>query len=112
MSSEDIFPDNYTKRHITEIRKSFPEDKNPPTVLHECRFSTVSCDFKTISASELDQHMKEATKDHIDYLLSLHIINELKEKKLITEEEFIAIDNENKKSFKVADNQYFNLISC
>ena len=50
--------------------------------------------------------------NHIDYLLSLHILNELKEKKLITEEEFIAIDNENKKSFKVTDNQYFNLISC
>lgn len=50
--------------------------------------------------------------NQIDYLLSLHILNELKEKKLITEEEFIDIDNENKKSFKVADNQYFNLISC
>ena len=50
--------------------------------------------------------------NQIDYLLSLHILNELKEKNLITEEEFIAIDNENKKSFKVADNQYFNLISC
>ncbi len=50
--------------------------------------------------------------NHIDYLLSLHILNELKEKNLITEEEFIAIDNENKKSFKVADNQYFNLIIC
>ena len=50
--------------------------------------------------------------NQIDYLLSVHILNELKEKNLITEEEFIAIDNENKKSFKVADNQYFNLISC
>lgn len=50
--------------------------------------------------------------NHIDYLLSLHILKELKEKNLITEEEFIAIDSENKKSFKVADNQYFNLIIC
>ena len=50
--------------------------------------------------------------NQIDYLLSVHILNELKEKNLITEEEFIAIDKENKKSFKVADNQYFNLISC
>ena len=50
--------------------------------------------------------------NQIDYLLSLHILNELKEKKLITDEEFIDIDKENKKSFKVADNQYFNLISC
>ena len=50
--------------------------------------------------------------NQIDYLLSVHILNELKEKNLITEDEFIAIDKENKKSFKVADNQYFNLISC
>ena len=50
--------------------------------------------------------------NQIDYLLSVHILTELKEKNLITEDEFIAIDNENKKSFKVADNQYFNLISC
>jgi hypothetical protein len=50
--------------------------------------------------------------NQIDYLLSVHILTELKEKNLITEDEFIAIDKENKKSFKVADNQYFNLISC
>lgn len=59
-----------------------------------------------------ERGMSVMGNNHIDYLLSLHILNELKEKNLITEEEFIAIDNENKKSFKVADNQYFNLISC
>jgi hypothetical protein len=38
---------------------------------------------------------------NINYMLSLHILNILKEKNLITEEEFNAIDNENRKSFKV-----------
>ncbi|KJR48371.1 hypothetical protein UF75_1169 [Desulfosporosinus sp. I2] len=35
----------------------------------------------------------------INYLLSLHILLMLKRKNLITEEEFTAIDKENKKSF-------------
>jgi hypothetical protein len=35
----------------------------------------------------------------INYLMSLQILMMLKQKKLITEQEFIAIDNENKKSF-------------
>ena len=59
-----------------------------------------------------ERGMSVMGNNHIDYLLSVHILTELKEKNLITEDEFIAIDNENKKSFKVADNQYFNLISC
>jgi hypothetical protein len=46
-----------------------------------------------------------------NYLLSIHLLKNLKEQKLISDEEFIAIDNLNKKSFKVAENQYFNLIS-
>ena len=73
LSIEDIFPDNYTKRQITEIRKSFPEELNPPNVIFECRFSTLSCDFKTTSADELDQHMKNETKEHIDLLLSSYL---------------------------------------
>ncbi|WP_348982875.1 SHOCT domain-containing protein [Desulfosporosinus sp. Sb-LF] len=35
----------------------------------------------------------------INYLLSLHILHLLKSKNLITDQEFKAIDKENKKSF-------------
>ena len=35
----------------------------------------------------------------INYLMSLQILKMLKQKKLITDQEFIAIDNKNKKSF-------------
>lgn len=34
-----------------------------------------------------------------NYLLSLHILNDLREKKLITEEEYRAIDAKNQQSF-------------
>ena len=50
-------------------------------------------------------------ENYIEYLLSKHILRGLKDKSLISEKEFDAIDNLNKKSFKVAENQYFNLIS-
>ncbi|WP_431090309.1 SHOCT domain-containing protein [Paenibacillus sp. 8b26] len=36
----------------------------------------------------------------IDYLLSLSLLNQLRSQNVITEEEFIAIDELNKKSFK------------
>lgn len=74
LSLEDIFPDNYTKREIEQIRKSFPEQFEPPAVvLFECRFSTISCDFKTTDPEEMDAHMKEATKEHMDLLLSSYL---------------------------------------
>jgi len=38
-------------------------------------------------------------ENEINYLISLHILLMLKRENLITEEEFTAIDNENKKSF-------------
>lgn len=38
-------------------------------------------------------------KNSVDYMLSLHVLKELKAKYLITEEEFTAIDMMNKKSF-------------
>ncbi|SDL24694.1 SHOCT domain-containing protein [Natronincola ferrireducens] len=47
----------------------------------------------------------------VEYLLSTHILKDLKSRNLITEEEFIAIDIENKKSFQMAKNQGINLIS-
>ena len=50
-------------------------------------------------------------ENYINYLLSVHILEDLKDKKLISEKEFITIDNLNKKSFKVAESQYFNLIN-
>ncbi|MBK5242049.1 hypothetical protein [Clostridium sp.] len=50
-------------------------------------------------------------ENYINYLLGVHILEDLKDKKLISEKEFIAIDSLNKKSFKVAENQYFNLIN-
>lgn len=49
--------------------------------------------------------------NYIDYLLSVHILNNLKETGLINEEELVAIDNENKKCFKLKENQWFNLIN-
>jgi len=42
---------------------------------------------------------------NINYRLSLHILNTLKKKNLITQEEFEAIDLENKKSFKALEYQ-------
>ena len=38
-------------------------------------------------------------ENEINYLMSLHILLMLKRENLITEEEFTAIDNENRKSF-------------
>ena len=38
-------------------------------------------------------------ENEINYLMSLHILLMLKRENLITEEEFMAIDNENRKSF-------------
>lgn len=40
-----------------------------------------------------------------DYNLSVHILVMLKEKNLITEEEFAAIDKENQKSFQAQEYQ-------
>jgi hypothetical protein len=37
---------------------------------------------------------------NVNYLLSVHLLKNLKNQKLISEEEFIAIDNENRKSFR------------
>ncbi len=45
------------------------------------------------------------TENTISYQLSLHILNSLKEANLISEEEFMAIDRENKKSFKAQEYQ-------
>jgi hypothetical protein len=39
----------------------------------------------------------------INYLMSLHILLMLKRNNLITQEEFTAIDNKNKKSFLTLD---------
>jgi hypothetical protein len=38
-------------------------------------------------------------KNSVDYMLSLHVLKELKAKNLISEDEFTAIDLLNKKSF-------------
>lgn len=42
---------------------------------------------------------------NVQYLLSLHMLKGLKEKKLISDEEFDAIDRENRRSFKYQDNK-------
>lgn len=56
------------------MRKSFPEQFDPPNViLFECRFSTISCEFKTQDPEELDKHMEEASKEHLDLLLSNYL---------------------------------------
>lgn len=38
----------------------------------------------------------------IEYLCSIHLLKKLREENIISEEEYIAIDKENRKSFKVA----------
>lgn len=71
---EDIFPDNFTKREIENMRKSFPEQFDPPNVvIFECRFSTIQCEFKTNDHDELEQHMETASKEHLDLLLNNHL---------------------------------------
>lgn len=73
LSLEDIFPDNFTKREIENMRKSFPEQFEPPNPIFECRFSTISCDFKSSDPLEVEEHMKNRYKEHIDLLLSCHL---------------------------------------
>lgn len=73
LSIEDIFPDNYTKREIENIRKSFPEQFEPPNPIFECRFSSLSCDFKSSDPQAVEAHMNEKFKEHIDLLLSSHL---------------------------------------
>lgn len=73
LSIEDIFPDNFTKREIENMRKSFPEQFDPPNPIFECRFSSISCDFKTADPQELETHMEKSNKEHMDLLLSSHI---------------------------------------
>lgn len=71
---EDIFPDNYTKREIEEMRKKFPDQfESVNDILYECHFNIVSCDFKTTDHLELEKHMGEASKEHIDLLLSNYL---------------------------------------
>jgi TNF receptor-associated factor 6 len=55
------------------MRKSFPDQFELPNPIFECRFSTISCDFKSTDPSEVDKHMKESYKEHIDLLLSSHL---------------------------------------
>ena len=76
LSLEDIFPDNYTKREIENMRKSFPEQFEPPNLpnpIFECNFSTITCEFKSEDPQELEKHMIEGYKEHIDLLLSAHL---------------------------------------
>jgi hypothetical protein len=44
-------------------------------------------------------------ENRIHYQMSLHMLKMLRSKNLITEDEFAAIDNENKKSFKALEYQ-------
>lgn len=44
-------------------------------------------------------------KNNVEYLLSVHLLKKLREIKVISDEEFAAIDRENKKSFYKNDNQ-------
>ncbi|CRK88512.1 CLUMA_CG002311, isoform A [Clunio marinus] len=73
LSVDDIFPDNYTKREIENMRRSFPDQFEPPNQIFECRFSTISCDFKSSDPQEVENHMKNEYKEHIDMLLSSHL---------------------------------------
>lgn len=76
---EDIFPDNYTKREIEQLRKSYPEQF--PIVAPEifyCKFAALSCDFKTCSKDEIDKHMEDTNKEHLDLMLRSHLKNQYK----------------------------------
>lgn len=73
LSLEDIFPDNFTKREIENMRKSFPDQFEPPNPIFECRFASVSCDFKSADHLDVEKHMSENYKEHIDLLLSSHL---------------------------------------
>lgn len=55
------------------MRKSFPDQFEPPNPIFECRFSTISCDFKSQDPAEVEKHMMENYKDHIDLLLSSYL---------------------------------------
>lgn len=46
-----------------------------------------------------------SNKPNVEYLLSVHILRNLKERNLISDEEFDAIDRENRRSFKYYDNK-------
>lgn len=74
LSVEDIFPDNYTKREIENMRKSFPDQFEPPNLatnpIFECSFSSIACDFKSEDPQEVERHEEEGYKKHIDLLLS------------------------------------------
>jgi TNF receptor-associated factor 6 len=55
------------------MRKSFPDQFDPPNPIFECRFSTLSCEFKTADPAELDAHLETNFKEHMDLLLSSHL---------------------------------------
>jgi TNF receptor-associated factor 6 len=55
------------------MRKSFPDQFDPPNPIFECKFSTLSCDFKSADHDEVDRHMEESYKDHIDLLLGSYL---------------------------------------
>ena len=79
LSVEDIFPDNYTKREIEQLRKSYPEQFPciAPEVFY-CKFAALSCDFKTLSKVEIDSHMEDKNKEHLDLMLKSHLKNQYK----------------------------------
>lgn len=55
------------------MRKSFPEQFDPPNPIFECNFSTVGCDFKSLDLLEVERHVAENCKGHIDLLLSRYL---------------------------------------
>lgn len=73
LSIEDIFPDNFTKREIENIRKSFPDQFEPPNPILECNFASVGCDFKSMDPQEVERHVEENCKEHVDLLLSSYL---------------------------------------
>lgn len=55
------------------MRKSFPDQFDPPNPIFECTFAAVSCSFKTMEAQELEDHMRDSYKEHMELLLSSHV---------------------------------------
>lgn len=55
------------------MRKSFPEQFDPPNPIFECPFSTLACDFKASDPSEVEAHMEKNSKEHMELLLKSHL---------------------------------------
>lgn len=86
--ASDVFPDNFTRREILQIRKPCPntnclENLSPlemdhhileckfreNTIMYDCLFKQCGCKFKCNSQDLLDKHMENDYKRHLQLLM-------------------------------------------